>query len=309
MAEKKVLVIDDDPEILGVIQDYLLEQGYDVVASGSAEDGLQQAEKNHPDLIILDVELPDMNGYEVCKRIRENSRLIHTPIILLTAHSMERDEIAGLNAGADDFVPKPFKPARLLARIQTAITRNQRELDANALTHLPGNPAILEEIQKRIAENKPYSIVYIDLNNFKAFNDRYGFLRGDDAIKKTAEILQSHFEKWKSSNSFLGHIGGDDFVGIVDSHDVYTLCVDIITEFDRAILELYDEYDRRKREIVSVNRKGEKIQIPIMGMAIAVVTNHFKTFKHPGEIALVAGDLKKWVKSEVKSAFLIDRRT
>ena len=167
----------------------------------------------------------------------------------------------------------------------------------------------MEELQKRIKENTPLSVLYFDLNNFKSFNDLYGFFRGDEAIKKTAEVLSKIIGKKKEYKGFVGHVGGDDFVCLLNNYNVESICEEIIKEFDKTILDLYDEEDRKRGMITSTNRKGEKVNIPIMGLAIAVVTNQNKKFTHPGEIALIASDLKKSVKSEGRSAFLIDRRS
>lgn len=306
---KKILVVDDDEAICNVIKDFLEEQGYVVDVATTGYDGLYAVEKVKPDLIILDVDLPDINGFEVCKRIKGNGSSVHIPVLMLTAHSGEANEVTGFESGADDFVGKPFRPGRLLARIHSAIVRTDRGLDANALTHLPGNIAISQEMEKRIEEGGPFSVLYFDLNNFKEFNDRYGFMRGDEAIKLTGSILSQAFSKVNHRHSFLGHIGGDDFVGIVGSHDVEELTKGILREFDEKILTLYDETDRKKRKITSVDRKGKKAEIPIMGMAVAIITNRKRQFKHPGEISFISGDLKKWVKAEKGSTYLIDRRT
>jgi len=307
-ASKKVLVIDDEDGIASAIKDYLEEEDYVVTVAGNGQTGLDLAIEEKPDLILLDVGLPDMNGYEVCQKIRAVPELKYTPVIMLTAYTREKDEVTGFSVGADDYVAKPFKPVALLARIQTAIGRNRRELDANSLTHLPGNMSIIQEIEARIATKGPLSVLHFDLNSFKAFNDRYGFVRGDAAIKLTAEILGKSFAGL-GTGAFLGHVGGDDFVGVLNFFEAGPVCEGIIKEFDSRIPGLYDEEDRRRRAIVSYDRRGNKVELPIMGLAIAVVTNRQKTFAHPGEIALIAGDLKKWVKSEIRSAYVVDRRT
>jgi DNA-binding response OmpR family regulator len=309
MQGKRILIVDDDPEIRAVILEQLTDLGFSVAVAENGESGVDRVLRFRPDLVLLDVELPDMSGYDVCKKIRSISEVRHTPVIMLTAHALEKEELAGFSSGADDYVAKPFKPARLLARINSAIGRNQRELDANALTHLPGNQAILEQIQSRLASGNPFSVLYFDLNNFKAFNDRYGFVHGDRAIQLTANILLRHFSGLSEPDAFLGHVGGDDFVGVAAGFDVEKLCQDVIAEFDRSIPELYEEPDRRRGMITAVDRRGTKIDVPLMGIAVAVVTNRQRTFSHPGEIALVAGDLKKWAKADSRSAYVIDRRT
>lgn len=304
----KILVVDDDASIRDVVSEFLEEQGFGVETAANGATALEIATKGPPDLIVLDVEMPDMTGYEVCQAIKKIPSLANVPVIMLTALAGENDEVVGFESGADDYVPKPFRPARLLARIQSAIDRTRRGLDANALTHLPGNMAILKEIEKRIASPAPFSVLYCDLNNFKSFNDRYGFLRGDDAIRMTADLIGRHVERLFHGRAFVGHVGGDDFVAIIDSHDVEALCGAIIKDFDAGVPNLYDKADREKGRISSIDRRGNPVEIPVMGLAIGVVTNRNKMFKHPGEISFIAGDLKKRVKSERGSAFLIDRR-
>ena len=307
-AVKRVLVVDDDRGIREAVSDYLSDHGYLVLTAGDGEGALRLAAEKQPDLVLLDVGLPDMSGFEVCKRLRAMVESRHIPIIMLTAHALERDEVRGFRSGADDYVTKPFKPVRLLARVNSAIERNRRGLDANALTHLPGNQVIMDEIDALIKGGGPFSVLYFDLNNFKAFNDRYGFIRGDEAIKVTADILTRAFSDKEKGGRFLGHIGGDDFVGTASTQDARALCERVIQEFDRAVADLYDDDDRRRGGIVTVDRKGVEATVPIMGLAIAVVTNQGKRFEHPGEIALIAGDLKKWAKSENGSTYVIDRR-
>ncbi len=305
----RILIVDDDAEIRSLVTEFLQEQGYTAESAANATEGLRRIEEFRPDLVILDVELPDKSGYEVCKELRARPTSRYTPVIMLTAHDMEKEELAGFRSGADDYVSKPFRPARLLARIGTAIGRNISELDANALTHLPGNRAIIQEIQARISDGVPFSVIYFDLNNFKAFNDRYGFVRGDQAIRATSQIIEHRLQASKAGKTFLGHVGGDDFVAILDSLEVGEICDGVIREFDAAIPALYDDPDRQRGMITSIDRRGNKIDVPIMGIAIAVVTNRQKAFRHPGEVALIAGDLKKWVKSANRSAYVVDRRT
>ncbi len=309
MAKKKVLIIDDDESLCGILDDFLSDHGYRVILAHRGLTGFKKAKEEQPHLIVLDLDMPDMNGYEVCKKIRKVSYLQNTPIVMLTARSGEKAEVQGFEAGVDDYISKPFKAKGLLVRIETAIGRSTKQLDANALTHLPGNQAIFKEIEDRITAGDKFSVFYMDLNNFKAFNDRYGFIRGDEAIKLTSNVLVECFEKEGLEKSFLGHVGGDDFVGIVGGFKVDHLCEDIIGKFDAAIFELYDEADRKKGFISTTDRKGNKADVPIMGLAIAVVTNKLKSFSHPGEVALLAGDLKRVVKSQNHSWFVIDRRS
>jgi diguanylate cyclase (GGDEF)-like protein len=309
MTQRRILVIDDEPGIRESVRDYFESKGFAVLVAANGGDGIQLAVDERPDLILLDVELPDMSGYTVSRTIRSTPEIQHTPIIMLTAHSLEKEELKGFEAGVDDYMSKPFKPSRLLARVETAIGRLERTLDANPLTRLPGNMSIMSELQRRITDNHPFAVLYFDLNNFKSFNDRYGFMRGDQAIKLTADVLTKTFAAARLAGSFLGHVGGDDFIGIVDSHDVMQLCEVVIDMFERSIRTLYDPEDLARGRIFSTDRKGNKVELPIMGLAIAVITNRQRKFEHPAEVSLISGDLKKWVKSVGRSAYAIDRRS
>jgi diguanylate cyclase (GGDEF)-like protein len=308
LESKKILIVDDELSLIEVVKDVLEEGDFRVVSANDTVSGFQKAIDSHPDLILLDVKLGTASGYELCKRIKDNPKLRFTPVIMLTGRDLLKDELEGFKAGADDYITKPFKPNLLIARIVSAIERSARDLDANALTRLPGNRRIMDEIQKRIDGKGVFSVLHLDLNDFKAFNDRYGFVRGDEAIKLTGDILDKCFSEFKARATFLGHVGGDDFVGVVDSHEVVPLCEKIISTFDAAIPRLYDEEDRQKKRIMAVDRKGNKVELPVMGLAIAVVTNKNKQFRHPGEVSFIAGDLKKWAKTHEGSNFVIDRR-
>jgi len=308
MSHPKILVIDDEVNIASFIKDFLEEEGFHVITAHTGKDGLEKASQELPNVILLDVQLPDMNGYTVCEGLRKHIHLRNTPIVMLTARTGQHDELVGLKAGADDYLTKPINTARLLARINAVILRNIRELDANPLTHLPGNSSIAQEIEDRIRGNKPYAIIYMDLNNFKAFNDKYGFIRGDEAIKLTAKIITAAFDQNKHPEEFVGHIGGDDFVCTAAPERAKEICEDIISNFDKSIPTLYDEAARKQGYVIAKNRQGETTKLPLMGISIVVVTNKNRSFSHPGEISTVASELKSWAKSHQKSIYVTDRR-
>lgn len=307
--QKKILIVDDDIDIQNLIKEFLLDAGYNVFVAGDGKTALETALRVHPDLVVLDVELPDMLGFDVCRQLKSEPTMSYVPVVMLTARTQESDELRGFEAGVNDYLTKPFKPARLLARIHTAMEQTIKTLEASPLTQLPGNAAIHREIELRLNKKEPFSVIYADLNNFKAFNDAYGFLKGDDAIKLVALILKENILGNPAWSPFLGHLGGDDFVGLVNAHDVTALCKKIISDFDKNILTLYNQDDLKRGYLLSHDRAGQTKEFPIMGLAIAVITNKLKAYSHPGEVSLVAGELKKWVKNSKNSAFAIDRRS
>jgi diguanylate cyclase (GGDEF)-like protein len=314
MSKRKVLIIDDDESLCSLLEDFLSEHDYKVELAFRGLTGIKKAKEDQPHLIVLDVDLPDLNGYEVCKKIRKISYLQNTPIIMLTARSGEQEEVRGFQSGVDDFISKPFKPKGLLARIETAIGRSTKQLDANALTHLPGNTSIFQEIDRQLQNQAPFAVIYGDLNNFKAFNDRYGFLRGDQAIKLAAQCLVicaergAAFSSGEAGSWFVGHVGGDDFIFIVPADQAEEACKDIIERFDQAVPNLYDEEDRQRGYILGKTRQGQPMQYPFVGIALVIVSNADKRYTHPGEISSTASELKSIAKSFGRSAYISDRR-
>jgi diguanylate cyclase (GGDEF)-like protein len=310
----RILVVDDELNLPVFLKDFLEESGFEVVLAINGKSALRMALESRPDAIILDVDLPDTDGYTLCRAMRRTSTLRTVPIVMLTALADKRNEIAGLRAGADDYLTKPIDTERLLARIENALSRNIRELDANPLTHLPGNTSILQELERRLKGQEPFAVLYGDLNNFKAFNDRYGFLRGDQAIKLAAQCVVFAVEGRAAQSAtmsgqwFVGHVGGDDFIAIVPADQAENACREIIQRFDAAIPNLYDPEDKARGYIIGKTRQGQDAQFPFVGMAIVIVSNADQRFTHPGEISSMASELKSYAKSFGKSAYVWDRR-
>jgi diguanylate cyclase (GGDEF)-like protein len=305
-----VLVVDDEVNIAHFLKDFLEDNGFTVTLSHTGREGLKAAADQLPDVILLDVDLPDMDGYSVCRSMRQKLSLRNKPILMLTALNDQRNELIGLRAGADDYLTKPVDTGRLLARLNSAIHRNIRELDANPLTHLPGNTSIVQEIEKLIEAKAPYAVLYGDLNNFKTFNDKYGFLRGDQAIKLTAQCLITSVEAHPMGDgpSFVGHVGGDDFVAIVHPDVAEKVCQDIIARFDGMMPSLYDEQDRQNGYIEGKSRQGQPVRHALMGIALVIVFSRDREFTHPGEISSLASELKNFAKTFNKSTYVNDRR-
>lgn len=310
----RVLIVDDEANLPIFLKDFLEECGFDVSMAVTGKSALRVALENPPDAIILDVDLPDTDGYTLCRAMRRTSTLRTVPIVMLTALSDKRNEIAGLRAGADDYLTKPIDTERLQARLENALSRNIRELDANPLTHLPGNTSILQEMERRLRKQEAFAVIYSDLNNFKAFNDRYGFLRGDQAIKLAAQCIVLSVEGRAAQsvvmtgNWFIGHVGGDDFVVILPAEKAEDVSREIIKRFDAAVPALYDPDDKARGYIQGKTRQGEPAQFPFVGIALAIVSNGDRRFSHPGEISSMASELKSYAKSFGKSAFVMDRR-
>ena len=220
MFNKKILVIDDSELIQRLIADILGEEGYEVYSAYSGEEGLEKVARIKPDLIILDIVMSGLTGLEVCRILRADVSNNLTPIIMLTAQVSEDDKLIGLELGADDYIMKPFNNRELISRVRNTLVRIERNRYANPLTGMCGNIEVQSELTYRLANNFEIAVIYCDLDNFKAFNDVYGFPKGDTAIRLTADVIRDAVQNVGNRDDFIGHIGGDDFI-IITSWDKY----------------------------------------------------------------------------------------
>ncbi|MBN2407997.1 MAG: response regulator [Elusimicrobia bacterium] len=308
-AGVRILVADDEEIILELVRDTLESQGYEVIVAHDGREALEQIYAHKPDVLLLDVKMPFLTGYEVCEKIREDILMSNIPIIMLTAKTSEQDEIKGLESGVDDYMTKPFRPAILLARIRSVLARVKQGMNVNPLTYLPGNTMIIKEIERRLKRDDEFAVLYLDIDRFKAFNDYYGFERGDEIIKAVAKIIVDAVKKHDPGTGFVGHIGGDDYICVISDAKTDDVCRNIIEEFDKTVTSYYNEEDRKKGYILTEDRKGCQEKFPIMAVSIGVVSSTKKTFYHVGEISKIGAELKKYAKKDEKSNYVIDRRS
>lgn len=308
MPGAKILVVDDSELFQETIKSVLLLANFDVITASNGKEGLDRIYKDSPDLIILDCVMPEMDGYEVAKAMREDPVLMSKPVIMLTGKDTEYDEIKGLALGIDDYIIKPFNPSVLIARVNAILQRKQQSMSANPLTFLSGNTVIKAEAEKRISNNLPFAMIYIDLTNFKSFNDKYGFQRGDEVIKSTANILIRSVRECGQKGDFIGHIGGDDFIVLTTPEIYEKVAQRIIDLFDGSIIDFYDPEDRKQGYIVSFDRNNNIQKFPIMTISLAVISTAQTKIVHYGQLSQIAAELKKLAKRSNNSAYVVDRR-
>ncbi len=317
MNEKKeILIIDDTAEVIRSLISLLGE--YRTFFAKSGERGIEMAIEKQPDLILLDIMMGGIDGYEACRRLQMNSKTKDIPIIFITAVSEAMDEAKGFEVGGVDYITKPFVPLVVQARIrnQLRLSESLRELrrlyklalDANPITGLPGNNSIKKFIESSLVEKIPYMIIYGDLDNFKAFNDVYGFAHGDEVILYTAQLLEKVARSYCDTCSFVGHIGGDDFVIAIPSEFGKAFLEDFITQFDEGIEAFYSREDLKRGTIKTEDRKGVTQEYPVISISLSGVDLTIRTFSSYLAIIDVCADLKHQVKSMPGSAYLIDRR-
>ncbi len=304
---RKVIVIDDDRAFRTIVARNLDLAGFDTIECVDGPSALTLIEVQCPDLVIVDAVLPHMDGFEVTRRIRNMSACSHVPVILVTTKEDKADTIAGLEAGADDCIVKPLAPDEMLARVRAKI-RRLTDASVQPLTKLPGNLAIEREIRRRFDSGVHWSLLYADLDYFKAFNDRYGFARGDEAIQLLAAILTEVTRTFGADRDFVGHVGGDDFVVVTTPGPDVKIAERVVSMFDRDIRVLYDVEDLERGMIETSDRTGARVEYPIMTVSIAIVSNQDRTFETYQQVGEVAAELKKYAKAVERSIWVKDQR-
>ncbi len=306
---ESLLVVDDDPFIARLLEIELKAAGYDVRVASDGVQALESAQERSPDLVLADVMMPNMDGFELTRRLRQDPRTAGVSIIMLTARGLSADKLEGFAIGADDYIVKPFDTPELLARIRGVLRRSRDMRAQSPLTGLPGNVRIEEEIDARVEQQIPFAILYADLDNFKSFNDHYGFMRGDQGIQATARMIEDVARELSGGAAFIGHVGGDDFVVVVSPEKAATVAQSIVDRFDKMAGELYDGEDRERGFIEVVNRRGELQRFPVLTISIGIATTDQRAFQHYAEAVAVAAEMKQFTKGVNGSSWAIDRRT
>ncbi len=304
----KILIVDDEDHIRRILKFQLEKHGYRVVTAENGEVALEMVRRESPDLILLDLMMPKMDGFETCRRIRQNFQTSQIPIIMLTAKSELPDKIKGLQDGANDYLIKPYSNEELLLRVGNVLDWSLRQKEANPLTGLPGNRAIEKELGGRIEKQEPFAFLYLDIDNFKAYNDHYGYQKGDDAILFLSDIVTEAVNSLGGAQDFVGHIGGDDFVVLTSPARAEVIARHIIDEFDKGSLILLREDDLRKGYMEVRNRLGEVKRMPLMSLTIALVVDEEGKLKHYAQVNDIATELKRYGKAMAGSVVVRERR-
>ena len=305
---KEIHIIDCNNDLIMTLRE-LFEEERTFRFRNINPDKLELSLKSIPSLIIINEESINEDVLELCEKIRKNEDNSITPIIVITADDSKEHKIDILERSVEYVISKKDIKEYLyyiIKNLSRLLTVNRT---VSPLTGLPGNLPIQTELKKRLLKKEPFVVLYIDLDNFKAYNDVYGFLKGDEIIKLTAKIITKHIHALESTDAFVGHIGGDDFVAITnDDIDYEAICQDIIAEFDVEVLKLFNDTDIERKYIEVQNRKGVMEQFPLTSISIGVVVADAKRFSNILEIGEVGAQVKHLSKTTMGSSYAIDRR-
>jgi len=306
---ESLLVADDDPFIARLLEIELRAAGYDVRVASDGVEAFDLAQERSPDLVLADVMMPNMDGFELTRRLRQDPRTATVSIIMLTARGLSADKLEGFAIGADDYIVKPFDTPELLARIRGVLRRAKEMRAQSPLTGLPGNVRIEEEIDGLVERDQAFALLYADLDHFKAYNDHYGFMRGDQAIQTTASLIEEVAREITDGDAFIGHVGGDDFVLIVPPEKATDTAEAIVARFDQEVPSLYDPDDRDRGYVEVANRRGELQRFPLLSISIGVASTEKRSYAHYAEAVAIATEMKAYTKATAGSSWAIDRRT
>lgn len=300
-----LLLISEDESTISLVGE-ILGDGYSVIAVGRIEEAINHIYDSFPDLIMLDLNVKDKKAITGLNTLKGDPIFYQLPILVIMDE--ETHSFDWKNMRVDDYLKKRDIATDLKNRVDLCIARSKRTFEVNPLTRLPGNISITREIQRRLDTGKIFALAYLDIDNFKPYNDYYGFGRGDDVIRMTGRLIMNIVRSLEESGSFVGHIGGDDFVYIMSLEKIEPATKEIIDKFGEIIPAFYEEEDRQRGYIESVDRSGVRRKYSLMTLSIGIAHNRYRAFTHHGEMSGVASEMKKQAKKINVSAYLIDRR-
>jgi diguanylate cyclase (GGDEF)-like protein len=291
MGKSRLLVVEDDGDISNMLKIYFSGLGYDVDVAPRGMEALEKTRQVLPHLIVLDIMLPDIDGYEVCRNLRTSTRTSHIPVIFLTQKDERSDKLQGLELGADDYITKPFDIEELKLRVMGAIRRSEREALTDPRSGLPAGRLIEEQLRQAIRQSE-WAYMDIRLNYFDKFSDVYGFVAGDDVLRFTAMLLSEVVDELGNQNDFIGHAGGDNFVVITTEKSTENIRHRLKERFAEEVQGHYNFMDRQQGFIL-VPHPGGQEKIPLMSMSIGVVSPKQQSFADIREITEMAAEARR----------------
>ena len=302
VAGENILV---SPESRLVLED----KGYQIILCEKLQDAVSMVLEDPPDLLITEKGFASTNhDHELIMAVKACLQKANIPILLVLEQDDLNTEMDWDFYPVDDFIVKPVAAGTLLARIELAESRMNRVFDNNPLSKLPGNTSILRSIQRTIDSDEPYGVCYIDIDNFKPYNDRYGFSRGDEVLLMVARITVNVIDELARNGSFVGHIGGDDFVFIVKEEFIKPVCERLVGNFEKVKNMFLSSEDIKAGAFIGEDRQGNETKYDLLSLSVAVVTTGSKIYKHFGEVSVVASQIKHYAKTLDGSNYVIDRR-
>jgi PleD family two-component response regulator len=292
MGKSRLLVVEDDIDIGNMLKIYFGGMEFDVDVAVRGSDALEKTKQVLPHLIVLDIMLPDIDGYEVCRNLRKNMRTSHIPVIFLTQKDERSDKLQGLELGADDYITKPFDIEELKLRVQGAIKRSERESLTDPRS---GRPAgrLIEDHLRRIIREKGWALLDARVNHFEPFKDVYGFVTGDDVLRFTSMLIGEVVDELGATSDFIGHAGGDNFIIITSDEKSAAIKARLKERFDAEVQTHYNFMDRQQGFMQAPVADGNTIKVPFMTMSVGIVSPSVQSFADIREITELAAEARR----------------
>jgi len=304
----RVLVVAPETAVGGPLRDLLEGDGHDVRLVASGADAVALAVRFLPELVVVARSLPDLDGLAVCRALRADQRTADARIVVLGPSDGAAHLVDGLESGADDYFEDSIDLTELGIRIRASLRRDRGLRESSPLTGMPGNARLTAMVARCIEDDTPFALVHADLRNFKAYNDRYGFARGDEALLALARVVADVGSALAGAPRLFGHVGGDDFALVCPPHVVGAVCDEIVARFDASVQPLYDPEDWENGCIVVTNRRGERATYAPLTVSLGVTTSVWRSFENAAEAAAVATEMKQLAKLVPQSAWRMDKR-
>ena len=292
MSQGRILVVEDDFDISNMLRIYFQSQNYEVVVTQRGEDALDMCRYQLPNIIVLDIMLPDMDGYDVCHELRSNLRTSHIPIIFLTQKDERSDKIRGLELGADDYITKPFDVEELKLRVKNAMARATYESLTNPTTGLPSGQLIEDQL-RQLMRRGDWGIIYANIQGFTAFGEAYGFVAGEEVLRFAAMVLGQAVDNEGRTDDFIGHIGSDDFIVITNNDLIAPIVKDLKQRFDTGVGTHYDWQARQQGYLILRDEAGNEVKSDLMKLSIGVLTADDGPFSDIREITEAAASARR----------------
>ncbi len=292
MGKARLLIVEDDVDIGNMLKIYFAGMDFDVDVAVRGADALEKTRHALPHLIVLDIMLPDIDGYEVCRTLRTNMRTSHIPVIFLTQKDERSDKLQGLELGADDYITKPFDIEELKLRVQGAIRRAERESLTDPRSGLPAG-RLIEEQLRRIIREKGWALLDARVNEFEPFKDVYGFVAGDDVLRFAAMMINEVVDEVGATSDFIGHAGGDNFIIITSEEKAGAIKARLKERFDKEVQTHYNFIDRQQGFVQAPSPDGSTVKVPFMTMSVGVVSPSGNTFADIREITELAAEARR----------------
>lgn len=306
IRHKTIAIVNKDVAFGSELESLLQNLPYSFTFFSHMRFALDYIYNSLPDLLLIDLHKEEPENISLLRELKRDPIFgqIPTVVIVDKKHCFAEDDLSII----DDYVRRTEVQKELELIVRLCMARTERVVETNPLTRLPGNITIAKQIQQRLDNGEIFAVAYTDLDYFKPYNDKYGFVRGDEVLKMLGRLVLNIVRQWQPQNSFVGHIGGDDFVFIVSVDIVQDVAQEIIDTFKKIVPTFYDSEDRVKKCIDSVDREGIRKKFPIMGLSIGIAQNQYRKFSHYGEMAEVASEMKKYAKTSGGSCYKVDKR-